>query len=150
MKNKLNILTYSLVILITATSCTEKNKEQTTSENKIQQSVNPNGDSELAILMREMFDEAESIKQQITNGRPVKLNIDHEKMLTAHATEPEKTASGQYKVFADLYLQSIKNLESAKAKQMDSLYNTMVVSCLNCHKALCPGPLVRIKKLQRL
>jgi len=94
MKNKLNILTYSLVILITATSCTEKNKEQTTSENKIQQSVNPNGDSELAILMREMFDEAESIKQQIANGRPVKLNIDHEKMLTAHATEPEKTTSG--------------------------------------------------------
>lgn len=148
MKNKLKILAYSLVVLITSTSCAEKQKEQSTGENKIQQSVNPNGDSELAILMREMFDEAKSIKQQIANGKPVELSIDHEKMLTAHATEPEKAASAQYKMFADLYLQSIKNLESAKTNEVDSLYNTMVVSCLNCHKALCPGPLVKIKKLQ--
>lgn len=148
MKYILKVITYSLLILTVVSSCTEKKKEESTKDNHVQQSVNPNGDGELAVLMRQMFDEAETIKEKIANGEPIELYLDHEKMLTALATEPEKAASAEYNTFAALYLQSIKNLESAKISEVDSLYNTMVVSCLNCHKVLCPGPLVKIKKLQ--
>ncbi|MDF0707297.1 hypothetical protein [Flagellimonas okinawensis] len=148
MRHKLFVTIYTLLILSVVTSCSEKKKEKSAENNPVQQSVNPNGDSELAILMRQMFDEAETIKEKIANGEPIELSLDHEKMLTAHATEPEKAASAEYNTFAALYLQSIKNLESAKVSEVDSIYNNLVMSCLNCHKVLCPGPMVKIKKLQ--
>lgn len=148
MKNKLKIIAFFFLIIAIAESCTEGKKKCSTSENQVQKPINPNGDSELALLMRAMFDEAQLIKEQINKGEPITINLNHEKILTAHATEPEKAASAEYKAFANLYLQSIKNLESAKPKQMLSIYDNMVENCMSCHKALCPGPIVRIKKLK--
>lgn len=148
MKKRLKIVASILVIFMIAVSCAEGKKESSSSENQVQQPINPNGDSELALLMRDMFDEAQLIKEQIAKGEPIEIKLDHEKILTAHATEPEKAASPEYKAFADLYLKSIKNLQSAETDKLSSKYNNMVVNCMSCHKAMCPGPIVKIKKLQ--
>lgn len=109
--------------------------------------LNPNGDSELALLMRAMFDDALLMKEQIEQGQRPKPSLDYQKILTAEATEPEKAASDAYKVHALSYLQTIKALQEADAPQAASLYKNMVNSCMGCHQALCPGPTVRIKKL---
>ncbi|MCB0548882.1 MAG: hypothetical protein KDD19_14980 [Phaeodactylibacter sp.] len=109
--------------------------------------LNPNGDSELALLMRAMFDDALLMKQQIEQGNVPKPGLDYQKILTAEATEPDKAASNDYKVHALSYLQTIKALQEADAPQAASLYKNMVNSCMGCHQALCPGPTVRIKKL---
>lgn len=109
--------------------------------------LNPNGDSELALLMRAMFDDALLMKQQIEQGEQPRPALDYQKILTAEATEPEKAASDTYKVHALSYLQTIKALQGADAPQAASLYKNMVNSCMGCHQALCPGPTVRIKKL---
>lgn len=109
--------------------------------------LNPNGDSELALLMRAMFDDALLMKQQIEEGKPPRPGLDYQKILTAEATEPAKTASDTYKVHALSYLQTIKALQQAGAAQASTLYNNMVNSCMGCHQALCPGPTVRIRKL---
>ncbi|MCB0560932.1 MAG: hypothetical protein H6573_26175 [Lewinellaceae bacterium] len=109
--------------------------------------LNPNGDSELALLMRAMFDDALLMKQQIEQGEPAQPGLDYQKILTAQATEPEKAASNTYKVHALSYLQTIKALQQADAAQAATLYENMVNSCMGCHKALCPGPTVRIRKL---
>ncbi len=109
--------------------------------------LNPNGDSELALLMRAMFDDALLMKQQIEQGEQPRPGLDYQKILTAEATEPEKAASDTYKVHALSYLQTLQALQQADAPQAASLYKNMVNSCMGCHKALCPGPTVRIKKL---
>ena len=129
-------------------SCSYESKQSASIDNQIQKPLNPNGDSELALLMRAMYDEAEQIKQQIANGDSITLSLNHEKILTAHATEPQKAASAEYKAFAKTYLQAVKSLTEASSSQRINFYNNLVANCMTCHKALCPGPIVRIKKLQ--
>lgn len=137
MNRKQRALSVLLLIFTLAISCTEEKK-----------AINPNGDSELALLMRAMYDEAQLIKTQIENGEPVQINLDHEAILTAHATEPEKAGSEAYQAYAQAYLESVKNLQDAAPEQLVSLYDHLVNNCMVCHKALCPGPIVKIKKLQ--
>ena len=72
--------------------------------------LNPNGDSELALLMRQMFEDGEAMKAALDSGKLPKLTKDHMKMLTVEATEPEKAASPEYKAFAQSYLQTLEAL----------------------------------------
>lgn len=109
--------------------------------------LNPNGDSELAVLMRDMFDDLERVKSQIVDGDSVTFTIDHQKILTAHATQPEKAASAEYEAYANHYLNIINSIKEAGPDDVMPLYNDLVNGCVSCHKAMCPGPLVRIRKL---
>lgn len=113
----------------------------------IRQPINPNGDSELALLMRAMYEEAERMKSAIENGEKPEITLDYKAILTAEATEPEKAASDTYKVHAQSYLQTLKALENADVAKAKMLFEDMVDSCMGCHTALCPGPKARIKKL---
>ena len=141
------IIAFSLLLLALISSCSEEDKAPSSIEAKIEQPTNPN-DSELALLMRAMFDEAQQIKHQVANDKPVSFKVNHENILTAHATEPEKASSDEFKAFANGYLESVKNMQSASPTEMVSLYDNMVENCMSCHRAICPGPLTRIKKLQ--
>lgn len=108
---------------------------------------NPNGDSELALLMRDMFDDGMRMKQLIKAGKVPEVIENFRKIHSAQATEPEKVASEKFKLFADAYLNSLENLKDASTGEVKELYNGVVESCMSCHRALCPGPVVRIKKL---
>jgi len=147
MKIRLN---FFLILLLVAvfTSC-QKSTDTIVKESAVTKKVvNPNGDSELALLMRDMYNEAVEVKKQIKNKEPIELSLDYEKILSAHATEPEKAASPEFKAFAKSYLQTIEAIKTAKSSEKLVHYNSMVNNCIACHKTLCPGPLVRIKKLQ--
>ena len=109
--------------------------------------LNPNGDSELALLMRAMYEDGEALKATLESGKLPKVMKEHMKMLTAEATEPEKAASPEYKAFAQSYLQTLEALEQAAPEDRMEIYDNLVNSCMTCHQALCPGPMVRIKKL---
>jgi len=149
MTNQLKVIIMFFLTFAMAVACAEEVEDTTTMEEPVsQQIINPNGDSELALLMRAMFDEVQSIKKQIANGEPVAVNLDHGKILTAHATDPDKAGSDEYKAFADIYLQTMKKLETAAPDELVSVYESVVQNCLSCHKALCPGPVVKIVKLQ--
>tara|TARA_B100000965_G_scaffold376175_1_gene369228 strand:- start:128 stop:601 length:474 start_codon:yes stop_codon:yes gene_type:complete len=121
--------------------------EKTSTKSK--RPINPNGDSELALMMRALYEEADSVRKQIAEGKKVNLSLDHSRILSAHATEPEKVATAEYKGFAQLYLHHVKQLQGAEGEEAQASFNALVESCLSCHKALCPGPVVRIKKLQK-
>lgn len=108
---------------------------------------NPNGDSELALLMREMFDDGMRMKQQIEKGDKLEVIAKFEKIHTAQATEPEKAASKKYKLYADAYLNMLEQLKVSSEEDTEILFQGLVESCMNCHRAMCPGPMVRIKKL---
>ncbi|NNE27403.1 MAG: hypothetical protein HKN09_11220 [Saprospiraceae bacterium] len=109
--------------------------------------LNPNGDSELAILMREMFEEGMNMKEAIAKGEHPKVKLKFKDILTADATEPDKAASDVYKAYAQSYISIMEGFENG-ASNPEELYESMVSNCESCHKALCPGPLVRIKKLK--
>ncbi len=148
MNNYLKLVPFVIVILLLSLSCTTEVNNAEKNDKQIRKSLNPNGDSELALLMRDMYDEAENIKKAIKNGDPVEISLDHEMILTAHATEPEKANSAEFKAFAKSYLQAIENIKLSASEEQLNYYNSMVTNCIACHQTLCPGPLVRIKKLR--
>ncbi|MCR9289233.1 hypothetical protein OAF63_01435 [Saprospiraceae bacterium] len=129
-----------LIVTIFGLSCTQVQSNKATP-------LNPNGDSELALLMREMFDDGMRIKEQIKKGETPKVSKVFKEIHTVEATEPEKANSPEFEVFADAYLSSLEGLKNAASPHIPQSYNGVVESCMNCHRAMCPGPMVRIKKL---
>jgi hypothetical protein len=107
--------------------------------------LNPNGDSELALLMREMFADGLRIKGQLERDEPP---TGLRKFTSIHSAIPTDSTvkTAEYTAFANAYLEAARQLEA-----QDSLsvfrFNTMVDQCMNCHTAFCPGPKKRIKKL---
>lgn len=110
--------------------------------------INPNGDSELALLMREMYEDGQRMKKEVMAGKKPEILEKFVAIHTADATEPEKASSPEYKMYADAYLNSLELMRQATTDDLSTSYEAMVQSCMNCHEVLCPGPIVRIKKLQ--
>lgn len=112
-----------------------------------QKSLNPNGDSELALLMRQMYEDGMNTKQQLLDGKPPVINVKYHQLHTAKATEPEKVASPNYAAFANAYEASVKSFLESDETNRAATYHSMVDACMNCHQTICPGPTVRIKHL---
>ena len=109
------------------------------------QPINPNGDSELALLMREMFDNSLEAKKRLEANKSIDAIESFDHMKVVKATEPEKANSDLFKVMADSYLAAVDDMN--KAPDSHKKFNTMVDNCMGCHKAMCPGPMVKIKRL---
>lgn len=109
--------------------------------------INPNGDSELALLMRQLFYDTDSLKQiVVVEGKevPQEFITALENVHTANPTDPEvKTA--EFTAYNDLMINAAKELSDAEDKE--EAYNQFLNRCIDCHKVVCPGPIKRIKKL---
>ncbi|MBT8232808.1 MAG: hypothetical protein KJN84_09275 [Bacteroidia bacterium] len=116
-------------------------------DKKCVQPINPNGDSELALLMREMFDNSMAVKTEFLKNHEIKELKKFDDMKSAEATEPEKAKSDLYAAMADSYLASVETVNKALSENYIDTYNGMVENCMACHKTMCPGPMVKIKKL---
>ncbi|MEK7255503.1 MAG: hypothetical protein AAB316_12205 [Bacteroidota bacterium] len=121
--------------------------DEKSSSGVIRMPINPNGDTELALLMRDMFEDGMKVKSQIQNGEKPTILVDFENIHTAEATEPEKAASPEFKAYALAYSQAVKTLKECEQAQAKEAYSNMVGVCMSCHEAMCPGPIVRIKKM---
>lgn len=138
-------LIFTVIVL---QACHEVSDQVVVTEQKVvTKPLNPNGDSELALLMRKMFADVERIKEQVQNGEAVTVKVDHKKILSAHATEPAKAASPEFKTWGTAYLKGIETLINSSPENAEFAYTSLISSCMNCHQAFCPGPIVRIKKL---
>lgn len=114
-------------------------------ESKKPKPLNPNGDSELALLMRDMFEESDSLKQLVVHGKQLSGLKKYQDIHSAIPTDPTVTGP-VFEAFAEAYIQSIKALETADSSSVFN-FNHMVHQCMNCHTEFCPGPKKRIKKL---
>jgi hypothetical protein len=127
-------------LLLGLSSCSHDAKEQAKKP-----SLNPNGDSELALLMRDMFTESDSLKQLVLDGKQLSGLKKYQEIHSAVPTDPD--ASGpMFEAFATSYIESIKALEASDSTAIFN-FNNMVDQCMNCHTEFCPGPKKRIKKL---
>ena len=104
--------------------------------------------SEMSLLMNEMFAFNESIKQQIKDGKlnndfPEHFNKIHTAVLTDSTVRDEA-----FKKDAQLFLDAQKALfEVETTEELKLHYNNAVNACISCHEVTCVGPIPRIKKL---
>jgi hypothetical protein len=108
---------------------------------------NPNGDSELALLMRDMYDDGMVTKQEMLQGKQPEVRVKYHQIHTAKATEPEKVANPNYNAFALAYENAVKSFLESDATYRAESYQAMINTCLNCHQTMCPGPTRKIKHL---
>lgn len=135
-----------------------KEKGQAKVENKESNLINdprsPNPSSELAVLMRNMWEYTDTLKTIISSKnvnslpeyRPVFDNV-----LTAIHTDAN-TKSPVYDAMAKIMLQKLENVYQNAAENKEQSvqvegFNLLVKSCLQCHEQQCPGPISKISKL---
>lgn len=108
--------------------------------------LHPNDDSELTLLMRDMYNYYDSLKVDIKNGDVPENIRNFAEIHSAVATEPSKSESDLYKAMSSVYLESANRLNDSETN-LPKQFNIMVDNCMNCHRQMCPGPMVKIKKL---
>ncbi len=136
---------FSIMLFIAA--CANENTNQSNQQKNTVAPLNPNGDSELALLMRKMEKHWKETKKNLEEGKPVEELPDFSNILTATPTD-ESMAMDELHGFATSYLQSIKALGDAKGEEQKAAYNNVINGCIMCHENSCSGPIPRIKKLQ--
>ena len=110
--------------------------------------VNPNGSSELSLLMRDMQKYTNQAKADLKAGKtPASFPADFNKLFTAKISE-NNSKSEFYNQFGELYISSVKNYASSSTENRVETYNNMVNACLACHSQHCPGPGPVIKKMK--
>lgn len=99
---------------------------------------NPNGDSELALLMRQFVDDLRDNRTLLEAGQPAKkLYPTHRKMRCAWPTKPDERNEA-YDGRAQSYLASVRAFDHEPGK---ATYNQIIAGCIHCHSQSCGGPL---------
>ena len=108
---------------------------------------NPNGDSELAVLMREMLDDLQKIRPDVVAGRAPKNPgpMNHHLMRCSWPNEPS-IRGPVFGALASTYLIALNHMETQDIPSPDA-YNGVVAGCLGCHNQFCPGPIHLIQNL---
>ncbi|HIE71048.1 MAG TPA: hypothetical protein EYP98_13220 [Planctomycetes bacterium] len=106
---------------------------------------NPNGDSELAVLMRLFVDDLRDARVLVEAGQAVKpLFPVHRNMRCAWPTIPAERDEG-YDARAQSYLAIVRGFDAAPSK---GSYNVIINSCVACHQVSCGGVIEFIESLR--
>ena len=103
--------------------------------------------SEMALLMRQMYEFNKLTKAQIINRK--KISAFPEEFVNIHnaiMTDPDERDSE----FDSLAVQFVKFQKATYSTKSDSTayyFNQSVNSCIACHQTRCTGPIPKIKKL---
>jgi hypothetical protein len=112
--------------------------------NLIVSARNPNGDSELAALMRDCVDDLVAARQALEKGLPpVPMRDTHRRMRCSWHTKDE-TRNETFDGLARSYLASVASFDAKPAQEQ---FNGIVQSCVACHSVFCGGPLDLIEQL---
>jgi cytochrome c556 len=153
LKNKFTVLSFLLLSVLFLVECsggTEKQNEKAKTDSiaSCNKPLNPNGDSELAVLMREMMSSASNLKEMIKQGNlPEKFPEEFLKIHTAKPTDSD-TKKASFDGFADNYLSNLQTLYHSPKEDLTKNYNAVINACASCHSQHCPGPLKAINKLK--
>lgn len=99
---------------------------------------NPNGDSELAVLMRRFVDDLRDARSLLEAGQPLpRLHPVHRTMRCAWPTRPEER-NARFDAMAQTYLAAVRAFDAEPNRDH---YNGLVAGCIACHSQACGGPL---------
>lgn len=131
-------------------ACSSESKDETKNDSAAAckpKPLNPNGDSELAIIMREMANWTDSCKAAILNGGPIPEKPKSiEAIHTAKRTD-ETIDAALFNSMATLYEGKVHSFITSDTSKRVEMFNAMVQACAGCHENFCHGPLVRINKM---
>lgn len=151
MKTRQPIILFAALFItlsLTMISCNDESTEEPVSSAEASNDVNPNGSSELALLMRDMHDAAVAAKAEIEKGQTPDIQIDFSSLTTAEPTKPQMIAYDEFEPLAASYIASMQALAQAEdSTQAAQAYTTVVNTCMSCHQVSCKGPIPRIRKL---
>ncbi|MES2691136.1 MAG: hypothetical protein V4658_12075 [Bacteroidota bacterium] len=107
----------------------------------------PNSDKPMALMMRQMADNAQAMKELIIKGEAV--TAQKFPFIRFHLVEPTDpdVLQPQFYENARLFQEAHKALVNAKPGQQKEMYNLYINRCIGCHEHVCSGPLKRIRKL---
>lgn len=107
----------------------------------------PNQDKPMALMMRQMADDAQKMKDLVLAGKLLEAKAFP--FMRFHLVEPTDPNILQPQFFENARLLQVahKNLMAANAKQQPAMYTAYINQCINCHQVYCSGPLKRIRKL---
>lgn len=154
LKNKILVILSLLVVVFFLENCSDN--KQKLAEEKIKadsissctKPVNPNGDSELALLMRDMMSSASNLREMIKQGNvPKSFPEAFLKIHTAKPTDSD-TKKASFDNFANNYISNLQTLYTSPKEDLAKNYNAVVNACASCHSEHCPGPLKAINKLK--
>lgn len=141
-----------LLASIWVISCCKKYKPESidpltkTQDNKKIYS-NPNGDSELAILMRTMMQSGKTMKNEIENKLPISpYPSEIKSMTTAKQTDGMIEDRAIFNALANFHIITLDSIYIKKTNPTVQ-FNHMVKSCVDCHENYCHGPIPAIKQL---
>lgn len=109
---------------------------------------NPNGDSELAALMRVMQDDLNARRDAVLRGDPVPpLGAAHGRLRCSWPTDATMRRD-PFDRLAVAYLEAEAAFDAAAtAEDRRMAFGLVVNACLTCHQSSCPGPIAAIQKL---
>ncbi len=106
----------------------------------------PNNPKPMALMMRQMAANADSMKAKINRGEALdSLQYPFIRFFVAEPTDPhvlEPNFFEKARLFQTAYKDLFKH-----PKEQKKYYNLMIQACVNCHQNYCSGPLKRIRKL---
>lgn len=107
----------------------------------------PNQDKPMALMMRQMADDAQRMRDHIGKGETI--TAEQFPFIRFHLVEPTDPDILQPQFFenARLFQESYRSLVHAGTEQQKGLYNAYIGRCISCHEHFCSGPLKRIRKL---
>lgn len=107
---------------------------------------NPNGDSELAALMRRMQKDLEAARVLVEKGEvPAPMLAAHRRIRCSWPTDV-KDRDQIFDGFAVAYLEKVKALDGPGDKKAS--FDALLTACKACHERSCPGPIAAIEKLR--
>lgn len=161
MKRTLNILLGIALFQLIFLSCndepkveetqnqsTEQVKEEIKDVTKVIDNRFPNERSELAILMRSMYEDLVAEKELLSKGENSEVKWMEKYGNLVEATPTDKKHTGpDFEAFGKSFLVTLKAYEKAEKENNIQLYNNVITSCMSCHQKHCPGPMAAIRKL---
>jgi hypothetical protein len=105
--------------------------------------------SELAQMMRDMAAFADSTKAHLDRKEELLPYPEPFKNMILAESTPGMVDHATFDPFALAWLRQLDSLYAAPAARRDEAYNGLIQHCAVCHGTVCPGPLVRIKKMYK-
>lgn len=133
-----------LLLLLIVFACAENQVDKAESQKEMKMAEF----SELALLMKEIHEDAKKWKAEIEAGeQPTDSLKIYEKMVTSTPTKSE-VKGPVFEGFAAMYQARLDSLFHAGELDMaKDAYNDLIASCVDCHGEYCPGPIPTIEKL---
>jgi hypothetical protein len=133
-----------LLVLLVVYACAENQVDKAESQKEMKMAEF----SELALLMKEIHEDAKKWKAELEAGeRPTDSLKIYEKIVTSTPTKAE-VKGPVFEGFASMYQARLDSLFYAGELDMaKDAYNNLISSCVDCHGEYCPGPIPTIEKL---